>query len=126
MKKKVLVGFSLLLFSNCYFGQVGIGTTTPDPSSILELFSPNKGLLITRVALQSLTDNTAIANGNVESLLIYNTTVNTNLRKGYYYWSGAKWESLSNNWNTLGNSGTDAAANFLGTTDKPTPMDKNE
>lgn len=121
MKKKLFLGYSLFLISNFYFGQVGIGTTTPDPSSILELSSANKGLLITRVALQSLTDNTTITTGNVESLLVYNTTVNTELKKGYYYWSGTKWELLSvegiNDWSTLGNSGTNPASNFLGTTD---------
>ena len=49
--------------------QVGIGTTTPAPSSILDLTSENKALLVTRVA-----DTEAIANP-VDGMIIYDISL---------------------------------------------------
>lgn len=103
------------------YGQVGIGTENPNPSAILDLEANNKGILIPRVALTGLTDNTTISEGNVESILVYNTTVSSELKKGYYYWSGTQWEMLANqsyqNWNCQGNSNTNPVSHFMGTTD---------
>ncbi|GEN68574.1 hypothetical protein [Chryseobacterium rhizosphaerae] len=42
--------------------QVGINTSTPDPSAILHLESPNKGFLPTRLTLTSATDGVTIPN----------------------------------------------------------------
>lgn len=36
------------------YSQVGIGTANPNPSAILELSSPNKAFLLTRVALKHI------------------------------------------------------------------------
>ena len=70
---------------------------------------------------RGLTDNTTISEGNVESILVYNTTVSSELKKGYYYWSGTQWEMLANqsyqNWNCQGNSNTNPVSHFMGTTD---------
>ena len=83
-----LLGFLIFPFHMTMYGQVGIGTENPNPSAILDLEANNKGILIPRVALTGLTDNTTISEGNVESILVYNTTVSSELKKGYYYWSG--------------------------------------
>ena len=119
--KNIIFVFFLFFLTNYIFCQVGIGTSNPNQSSILDLYSDNKGLLITRIPLQSITDNTTIAGGNVESLLVYNTTTNSELKKGFYYWSGTKWEYILNetvgDWNLQGNSGTNPNTNFIGTTD---------
>ncbi|KZE83588.1 hypothetical protein AV926_04190 [Myroides marinus] len=78
--------------------QVGIGTKNPDKSAMLdiEVSSNNlKGVLIPRVPLKSLTDNSNINNGKTtNSLLVFNTTQNTELNIGYYYWFETTWIRL--------------------------------
>lgn len=72
---------------------VGIGTDSPDSSSILELFSSNKGIMIPQISLNEndMTDASFMASTPTESLLIYNTNGNVSGGKGLYYWSGTKW-----------------------------------
>ncbi|PHR12800.1 MAG: hypothetical protein COA40_07970 [Aequorivita sp.] len=119
----------LFLFSFYSFSQVGINTTSPDPSSILDISASNKGVLFPRVALTGINDNTTIANPSV-SLLVYNTSSNGGLIPGYYFWSGSNWSTVtptsnggggtgsSEAWSLTGNTGTDGGTiNFLGTTD---------
>lgn len=117
---KFKLAFLFFLVQLTVFGQLGIGTTNPHASSILELESSNRGMLIPRIALQGPTDNTTMNDGNVESLLIYNTTVSNDLKKGFYYWTGSNWELLntdSSTWSTTGDANTDPNTNFVGTTD---------
>jgi hypothetical protein len=105
---------------------VGINSTgaTPSASSMLDVESTNKGVLIPRIALTDATDVATIASP-ATSLLIYNTATAgaspSNVVPGYYYWDGAKWQSFGGsggkNWSLLGNAGTVAATNFMGTTD---------
>ena len=49
------------------YSQVGIGTTTPDASAILDITSTNKGLLLPRLAAGSITNPAT-------GLIIFNTT----------------------------------------------------
>ncbi|WKW46579.1 hypothetical protein P3875_00425 [Myroides sp. JBRI-B21084] len=83
--------FAVLASSNA-IAQQGFGTNRPDKSSAIEIKSPNKGLLIPRVTLTSLTDVTTIVNP-ANSLLVYNTTVNSALNEGFYYYNTtlSKW-----------------------------------
>lgn len=69
--KKIIatVGISI---SSLTFSQVGVGTTSPDPSSILELSSNNKGFLPSRVALLSSDDGITIPNP-ATGLIVFNT-----------------------------------------------------
>ena len=60
---------------------VGIGTTTPDPSSALEIQSTTGGLLIPRM-LES--QRTAISNP-ATGLMVYQT----NSPEGFYYYDGS-------------------------------------
>jgi len=71
MKKLLLLPF--VMASTIAFSQVGINTVTPDPSSVLDIKSTNKGLLIPRIALTGKTDLTTIPNP-ANSLLVYNTS----------------------------------------------------
>ena len=74
---------------------VGIGTTTPDPSALLDLEANDKGFLIPRVALQSEVDVTTIASP-ATSLLVFNTNAGmTNGGIGFWYFDGTKWVSLT-------------------------------
>lgn len=83
--------------------QVGIGTTQPSSSTLLDIFGNNKGILIPRVSLTSITDIATITSGNLNSLLVYNTNNVTGvITPGYYYWlkpanaSSGKWMRLTN------------------------------
>ncbi|MGG5600421.1 hypothetical protein ACPDHJ_11560, partial [Myroides sp. C8-3] len=76
------------------YAQVGIGTGTPNLSAQLEISSDNRGVLIPQVPLKGASDTKTIENGNVESLLVYNTTTNNELQPGYYYWKDASWHRL--------------------------------
>ena len=68
-------------------GAAGIGTATPNSSSLLEIKSTTKGLLIPRM---TQTQRNAIASP-AKGLLIYQTS-NT---PGFYYYDGAAWDAVS-------------------------------
>lgn len=98
MNKNVLnISLILLMASTgSVFAQQGFGTNRPAKSAAVEIFSPNKGLLIPRVALQA--DNVAAPITSPEtSLMVYNTTFSAanNLKQGFYYWNGTKWEPFT-------------------------------
>ena len=82
---------------------------------MLDVSVANKGVLIPRVGLTSATDVVTIATPAI-SLLVYNTGFSPN---GYYFFNGTSWSMLSTgvNWQTTGNSGTNATTNYVGTTD---------
>ena len=92
-------------------GAAGIGTTTPNASSLLEIKSTKKGLLIPRMT-KNQRDAIAIP---ATGLLIYQT----NSTPGFYYYSGSAWKALTTKagWSLTGNAGTDSSINFIGTTD---------
>lgn len=78
-----------LLFTICTINlnaQVGINTTSPDKSSLVDISAIDKGLLIPRVSLQSLTDIITIPDP-ANSLLVFNKIAVNNVLVGYYYWS---------------------------------------
>ncbi|MES2591243.1 MAG: collagen-like protein [Bacteroidota bacterium] len=99
MKKSICTSLYALILLLCIglntnvFGQqnVGIGTTTPDPSARLDVFSANQGVLLPRVNLLSITDITTIPNAAV-SLLVYNSNPGMlGGGLGIYYWNGTSW-----------------------------------
>jgi hypothetical protein len=94
MKKPVLIFVGYFLFCSVAIAQLGVGTLTPNPSAQLEIVSADQGVLIPRVPLESLEDDTTITSGNVNSLLIYNTTNNQTLSPGYYYWLENGWQRI--------------------------------
>ncbi|NQY07188.1 MAG: hypothetical protein HRT68_13615, partial [Flavobacteriaceae bacterium] len=101
--------------------QVGIGTTTPAASAMLDVTSTDQGFLMPRVALTSTLDTATIVGAEVTSLLVYNTATVADVSPGFYYWNGAQWVTLGGTvsaaWELLGNAGTNPATNFVGTTD---------
>lgn len=120
MKKYIL--FICIFVSTLLSAQVGINTT--DPHAQLEIKSsdqanPNNtdGILIPKVDAFPAINPTLDQDG----MMVYLTTdIGTNL-KGFYYWDNTNsvWKSISgdNGWGLTGNAGTDAATNFIGTTD---------
>lgn len=92
---------------------VGIGTISPDPSSVLDLTSINRGLLIPRL---TQVQKNAIGSPAL-GLMVYQT----DNAAGFYYYDGIIWKILGGNsgsvWSLSGNAGTDPNSNFIGTTD---------
>lgn len=91
----------LMTFFTNFYAQVGINTSSPYSSAILELSSSNKALLLTRVSLLNTLDNTTVPNP-IAGMIILNTsnagtggtavTANT-----LYQWIGTEWAALVNN-----------------------------
>lgn len=92
MKKKyiILLGYLLCASVGLTQNNVGIGTVTPDPSSILDLSSTDKGLLVPRLTSAQRLSIVNPANG----LLVFDIDINC-----YLYFS-----SLTNLWFSLCNS----------------------
>jgi hypothetical protein len=124
IKSTLIILMALLCHEILYAQQnVGIGTNAPNASSLLELKSSNKGLLVPRVNLISETDVTTIINPEI-SLLIYNTNNTLPEGEGFYFWVGAKWSKLATKanvtnlaWSIAGNASTNTATDFIGTID---------
>lgn len=120
MKKLILI--CLLSVSTTVLAQVGINTTNPNAQ--LEIKSSDQanptntdGILIPKVDAFPAINPTIDQDG----MMVYLTTdVGANL-KGFYYWDNTNsvWKSVSGDkgWGLTGNAGTDAATNFIGTTD---------
>lgn len=81
MKIRLLALF--MLFPILFYAQVGIGTTTPNPSAALDIESTTSGILIPRMTMAQRDAITTPADG----LLIYQTD-NT---IGFYYFNGTSW-----------------------------------
>ncbi|MFY7843531.1 hypothetical protein [Chryseobacterium gambrini] len=126
---KLQILFTALFFLNFNFSsaQVGIGTSSPNPSAMLEIHSANKGVLFPSVALDSQTDNITIPSPS-DGLIVWNNGQAGLVETGFFYWNNAKWNMLSvegnqinpvipggnggNGWNdSATNSGTNAGAN---------------
>ena len=84
------ISIILLVFTtNIVFSQVGIGTTTPDSSSMLDIESTDKGILIPRMTeAQKI-----LVSSPVSGLLIYQTDEEA----GFYFYDGADWLRLVKN-----------------------------
>ena len=103
MKKKIfLFGFGIISsYSLSQNGGVGIGTTSPDASAILDIKSTNKGVLAPRISLTSTTDTTTIPSP-ATGLLVYNAGTAGLSFAGYVFWNGSEWRSLNNSSLTIG------------------------
>ena len=131
MTKKLLLKIyittaAMVLIGGSVLSQVGIGTTSPDTSALLQIEDGNgdKGILIPNVALTATNSSAPISPAPATSLLVYNTATagsgNTAVSPGYYWWDGVQWMSMqgaTEKWDLLGNLGTDASTNFVGTLD---------
>lgn len=103
--------------------KVGDNPTNIQKSSILELESTRQGLLLPRLA------DTAAINALTppDGMIIYlNADNSLRLRSNGQWKKIADLSEASANWSLTGNTGTDSAANFIGTLDgKPLTMKTN-
>lgn len=95
--KRGLLSLVFALVTFAATAQVGIGTSNPNSSSQIHIVADDRGILIPQVPLTHSTDTTTITNGNVESLLVYNTNTQNDVTPGYYYWSNNRWNRLVSN-----------------------------
>jgi uncharacterized protein (TIGR02145 family) len=80
--KKIIYSIAILFVVNFSSAQVGIGTTTPNPTSALEINSTTAGFLPPRM---TTVQRDAIVSPAV-GLFIYNTTINC-----MEWWTGSVW-----------------------------------
>src|SRR6266542_1477562 len=91
-------------------GAAGVGTTSPNASSLLDIASTTKGMLTPRM---TQVQRDAIASP-ATGLLIFQT----DKTPGLYYYTGTAWKAVAQRgWSLTGNGGINASINFLGTTD---------
>ena len=83
---------SLIIALLCYmvsFSQVGIGTTTPNPQSILDISSDSLGLLIPRMtSTQKLAMNLT---SDDAGMMVYQTSPS----KGFFMFDGTSWAGIT-------------------------------
>ncbi len=94
--KKLLILFKLLIFVTlCSAQSVGINTNgaAPDSSAMLDIKSNNKGVLLPRVLLTSLTDSITVRKPAV-SLIVFNTNTTLPGGAGFYVWNGKSWDVI--------------------------------
>jgi len=116
---KILLLCGACCLSAASFAQnVGIGAVAPDSSAQLDIKSTTKGLLIPSMTQSQMQAIHTPATG----LLVYQTDHTS----GFYYNAGTpttpSWQSLASptgptTWKLTGNSGTNAATDFVGTAD---------
>ncbi|NML72356.1 hypothetical protein HHL23_21585 [Chryseobacterium sp. RP-3-3] len=95
---------TLIFISVMARAQVGIGLANPDPSTVLDLYSTSKGLLMPRVQLLGINDTTTIpvtssASSPDEGMLVYNisdagVSPSNVIKDTFYIWTGTQWESI--------------------------------
>ncbi len=88
MKRLSTLLLLLLLTGRMLHAQVAVSDSgcMPDPSAAFEVHSSTRGFLGPRIALTSVTSATPVVNP-VSGLMVYNTTENGDLHRGYYFWN---------------------------------------
>lgn len=106
--------------------KIGDNPATINSSSLLELESTNKGFVLPRVSLTTVSSYAPLNAGLITGTIVYNTNaaVTGGAGAGLYTWNGTQWGYLLTNtgssslsWLLSGNSSTNPSVNFLGTTD---------
>lgn len=108
--------FCLIVISGVWNGAslgqgIGINNPAPHASSILDVASTNKGMLIPRMTSVQRLAIALPANG----LIVYDIS-----QSAFYFYNGAIWQPLAAGtpgWSLTGNTGTNPLVNFVGTTD---------
>lgn len=90
--KNIIFLTILLLFNAKAISQVGINTTTPSSSSVLDISSATKGVLFPQYDLTVLNSTTVPVSNPVDGLMIYNKGGASTFPKGYYIWLKNSWQ----------------------------------
>ena len=84
----LLTGLSVSLFAQ---NNVGIGTATPNPQAVLDIESPDKGILIPRITTAARTAFGSALGMPDNGMLVYDKDLNV-----FYYWDGTQWVLVGN------------------------------
>ena len=107
--KKISLLIVILLSVQLAVAQTGIGTNAPNDAAALEIDSPDKGLLLPRVALTG-TDAATPLGAHVNGMLVYNTATAgagaTAVTPGLYYNQSGAWQSIAPGDNVLPGTAT--------------------
>ena len=85
--KQIFTLLAAVVLTASTYAQVGVGTTTPDASSALDITSTTKGLLIPRM---TAAQRDAISSPAI-GLMIYQTDGTV----GFYYYNGSSWAEVA-------------------------------
>ena len=85
--KQIFTLLAAVVLTATTYAQVGVGTTTPDASSALDITSTTKGLLIPRM---TAAQRDAISSPAI-GLMIYQTDGTV----GFYYYNGSSWAEVA-------------------------------
>ena len=100
--KQFFTLLAAVLLTATTYAQVGIGTTTPDASSALDITSTTKGLLPPRMT----TDERDLITSAAKGLIVFNTTLNTlQINEG---------DAATANWVSLSSTDTHAIGDSFG------------
>lgn len=83
---------ALILFSISIKAQVGINTSTPNASSVMDINSSDKGVLFPQYDLTVLNSTTTPIANPADGLMIYNKGGVSTFPKGYYVWIRNQWQ----------------------------------
>src|SRR6185369_5676913 len=88
---------------------INVDGSSPNANAMLDIKSGNKGLLIPR-----MDSNARKLIPDTKGMLVYDTTTSS-----FWFNTGSSWQNLATGvgWSLNGNSGTNGATNFIGTTD---------
>ncbi len=95
MKPSILIAIFVLITEFAFCQNIVVtddNVYNGNNSAMLDIKSTNKGLLIPRIALNSMTDNNTIVSP-ATGLMIYD--IGTNINKGFYYWNGNRWTKFA-------------------------------
>ncbi|MBV8326319.1 hypothetical protein [Chryseobacterium sp.] len=98
MKKSYFI--LLFLIVQTIYAQVGIGKTTITSSAVLDV-SPatNKGVLLPRVDIVDILNNTSPVNNPAAGLVVYNK--GNSISPGLYIWKNNRWTQLADTYNLV-------------------------
>ena len=115
--KKITI-LTLLISSTFTFSQVGIGTTIPDASAILDVSSNDKGILVPRISLIDVTNLVSPVNAPTTGLMIWNTNASVigGTGIGFYFFDGTKWVAVNTNTSNTLDGAYDAGGSGAGRT----------
>lgn len=96
MKKTYIL--LLLCIVNILFAQVAIGKSTVNSSAVLEVSeSTNKGVLLPRVDIIDILNNTTPISNPTEGMVVYNK--GNSISPGMYIWKNNRWNQIADTYN---------------------------
>jgi hypothetical protein len=102
MKRINLLLIALVFAPVFSYAQLAINTTGQEAtaSAMLEISSNDKGILIPKMVISDVNSNTSPITNPADGLLIYNTG-SVDVSEGFYYWSGLRWNKMTNDLSVL-------------------------